>query len=525
MFHRTTVLAALVMAITALVARAELTLPSYYSDHMVLQRDVKLPIWGRAKAGEAVTVKLDDQAVTGAVKPDGEFVVELPAMKEGGPHTLTIDAGGESKTFKDVLIGDVWVCAGQSNMEFGVGGALNAAEEIKSANQPTIRLLSIPAFIVPTKATELKTHWSECTPQTAAGFSAVGYFFGRQINKEIGVPVGLIGSYWGGTVAEAWTSPKGMQREEVKPIADRYAAAVAAYETAAKDYQAKLAAWKAASEKAAADGTPAPAKPAAPVDPRTVPNFPSNLFNSKIAPLTRFPIKGVIWYQGESNAGFAWMYRYLFPVMINSWRDAWGQGNFPFLFVQLANFGPVKPEPSESAWAELREAQQMSTRLPKTGMAVTIDIGEANDIHPKNKQEVARRLVLLVHKIAYDKTKDEKYVFCGPVWDTQPYAVQNGGITLGFYQTGSGLATRGGGPVKGFAISGRDHKWHWADAVIEEDGKHVRVSSKEVPKPFVVRYAWADSPEANLINKEGLPAGPFRTDAWNGITKPKDAAE
>lgn len=518
--RRTLVIVALTLALTSLSARAELTLPAYYSDHMVLQREVKLPIWGQAKAGDEVTVRIDDQAVKATAEADGGFVAELAPLKAGGPHTLTIESGADKKAFSDVIVGDVWVCSGQSNMAWPLSLTQDGQAELRNAEHPQIRLLTIAPTVVPQDAMTLKTQWVPCNGETAKNFSAVGYYFACELQKAIKVPIGLVSTSYGGTPAEAWTSQWAFDRypDELKPILDAWDAADASYDAWAK---------KAAELKAA--GQAVPTQPTPPADPRASANRPMVLFNAMVAPITRLPIKGVIWYQGESNADHAWRYRYLFPAMIKDWRNAWGRGDFPFLWVQLAAFGQPTDDPgAPSDWAELREAQDMARRLPNTGMATAIDIGNAADIHPRNKLEVGRRLALVARKKVYG---EKELVATGPAWNLGAYAVRDGAIRLVFDDVGEGLATRDGGPMKGFAIAGKDKKWHWAQAVIEDkaDGQGdpkpkdtVKVWSADVPKPFVVRYSWAKNPNDNLINKGGLPAVPFRTDEWDGITKPRE---
>ncbi len=504
-------LLAMVIAVTlSYSVRADLTLPAYYSDHMVLQREITLAIWGKANAGEEVIVSINGQTIKGTTKPDGEFIVELSPLKAGGPYTLTIETGDSKKTFNDVLVGDVWVCSGQSNMWWPLHETQDGPTELQKAEHPQIRLITIASTIVPQNPLTMKTKWVVCNGDTARNFSAVGYYFARELQKTINIPIGLVNASYGGTPAEAWTSKWAFDRysDELKPILDAWDASDAKYD-----------AWIKQAEELKQTGQAIPTQPAPPSDPRTSANRPMVLFNSMIAPITRMPIKGVIWYQGESNTGQAWRYRFLFPALIKDWRNAWSQGDTPFLWVQLAAFGePTEAPGVPSAWAELREAQSMTLRLPNTGMATAIDIGDAKDIHPRNKLEVGRRLSLVARKRIYG---EEDLVASGPIWDHGAYAVEDGAIRLKFTDANDGLVTRDGGPVTGFAIAGKDKKWYWADAVIDSVNT-VKISSSQVPKPFVVRYSWGQNPKGNLMNKAGLPALPFRTDEWDGITKPKD---
>jgi sialate O-acetylesterase len=327
------------------------------------------------------------------------------------------------------------------------------------------------------------------------------------------VPVGLINTSYGGTAAEAWTSRPTLESvADFKPIFDRWDGMVENYPKAKEAYEKQLAEWKLAVEKAKADGKDAPKQPPAPANPATNANHYSVLFNGMVNPVVPYAVKGAIWYQGESNAGRAYQYRKLFPTMINDWRKAWGY-DFPFLFVQLANFNPGHPEPedstAESDWAELREAQSMTLSLASAGQAVIIDIGDAKDIHPKNKQDVGHRLALAAEHIAYGKD----IVYSGPVYEKM--VAEGSTARLKFKHTGGGLVAEGG-PLKGFAVAGEDHKFFVAEARI--DGDSVVVRSDQVEKPVAIRYAWANNPAANLFNKEGLPASPFRTDDWPGKT-------
>lgn len=349
-----------------------------------------------------------------------------------------------------------------------------------------------------------------CSPETVPGFSAVGYFFGRELHKELNVPIGLIHTSWGGTPAESWTRRGALESvPDCMPILERFDEAMAKYPEAKKKYDESMIAWKEDVKKAKAEGKNPPRRPGAPFGPGN-PHSPAGLYNAMIAPLIPYSIGGAIWYQGESNAGRAYQYRKLFPAMITNWRKDWGQGDFPFLFVQLANFMAVDPEPVDSAWAELREAQLMTLALPNAGMAVIIDIGEARDIHPKNKQDVGKRLALW----ALGKSYGKKQVYSGPIYKSK--RTEGNKITLEFEHVGGGLAAGGGEPLKGFAVAGADRKFVWADAKI--DGNTVIISSDEVSEPAAVRYGWANNPVCNLYNKEGLPASPFRTDDWPGVT-------
>jgi len=490
---------------------ADIRLPAIIGDNMLLQGGDRVTIWGWADAGEEIGVSVSWHKVEWKIQADdqGKWQFKATSPRPGGPYEMTL-TGKNTVTIKNILVGEVWVCSGQSNMQWPVRQSANAEQEVASATYPKIRLFSVPRKVADTPQTDCDGKWVECNPETVGDFSAVAYFFGRELHQKLDVPVGLIHTSWGGTPAEAWTcGPMLEGNPMLEPILQRYKDAVARYPQAKAKYQQDLEQWKKAVEQAKAEGKPAPRRPGEPFGPGSS-HSPSGLYNAMIAPLIPYTICGAIWYQGESNAGRAYQYRELFPTMIKSWWNNWGQGDFPFLFVQLANFMQVKDEPGDSAWAELREAQSMTLDLPNTGMAVIIDIGDANNIHPINKQDVGRRLALW----ALARTYDQDVVYSGPLY----LAKENKGsqIILRFEHVGGGLMTSDGGPLKGFAIAGADRKFVWADARLEGDS--VVVSSPQVAEPVAVRYAWADNPVCNLCNKAGLPASPFRTDAWPGIT-------
>ncbi|MFM7413932.1 MAG: sialate O-acetylesterase, partial [Planctomycetota bacterium] len=380
-------------------ARADVSLNNMFGDHMVLQQGIANRIWGKADSGEQVTVSFAGQTKTATASGDGTWQVLLDPVKEyGGPHTLVVKGRNEI-AFKDVLVGEVWVCSGQSNMQWAVNQSNDPDLEKAAANFPAIRLISVPQVGTQDPQWNFKGAWQVCSPETVGDFSAVGYFFGRQLHQTLGgVPVGLIDNAWGGSAAEAWVRrDKLASHPTLKAIHEKWQAEEANLEKAVADFEKKVTDWKAAAERAKAAGQPEPGgKP----DPRQNPDGrmkgnarPSNIHSGVLTPSIGYGIKGAIWYQGESNAGRAYQYRDLFPFMITTWREEWGLGDFPFYWVQLADHKAEKPEPGESDWAELREAQTMTMKaLPNTGEAVIIDIGEGKDIHPKNKQDVARRL-------------------------------------------------------------------------------------------------------------------------------------
>ncbi|HOZ45451.1 MAG TPA: sialate O-acetylesterase [Candidatus Hydrogenedentes bacterium] len=500
---------AIVVLASAFSAAAELTVPSIIGDHMVLQQGKRLPIWGKADPGQAVVVAIAGKEAKAVADDQGRWQVKLPKLPFGDPLEMTISAGDTSLTFSDILVGEVWIGSGQSNMQWTVQDSNNAAEEIAAAAHPNLRLFYVERTVATEPQENCNGAWTACTPETIPGFSAALYYFGRDLHKELGVPVGLIHSSWGGTPVESWTSHAALNAEPMaKPILDRWQETLRNYPAAAEAYQKQMEEWKAAAEKAKAEGKEAPGQPGAPTGPGH-PWTPSGLYNAMIAPLVPYAVQGAIWYQGESNAGRAFQYRTIFPLMIEDWRNAWND-SISFYFVQLANFYDRDAEPVESEWAELREAQTMTLDLPKTGMAVIIDIGEAKNIHPKNKQDVGKRLAL--NALAKDYHKS--IPFSGPMYDRM--RKKSGNIILSFDHTDGGLKAMGGEPLKGFAIAGADRKFVWANAKI--DGNKVVVSSDQVADPMAVRYAWANNPECNLYNGVGLPASPFRTDDWTGLT-------
>jgi len=508
---RHSVLALVIVLVLAGVLSADVRLPSIISDNMVLQQGSNTPIWGWADPCEQIVVKfgISNIAWGGVADANGNWMVKIDAGKSGGPYEMTIE-GKNTVTVKNILVGEVWVCSGQSNMEFTVKLTKNSAEEIADANNyPQIRNFNVGKKVIYTPMYNCSGKWQVCSAQTAGNFTAVGYFFGRELNKQLNVPIGLIHTSWGGTPAESWMSKEYLENDpNFQPILKRFEEISANYPELKKKYQEERQKYDSIAPKLRAEGKPLPPRPEEPIGPGHV-YSPMGLYNGMIVPIIPYGIRGAIWYQGESNAWRAYQYRTLFPTMIKNWRDKWGQGDFPFLFVQLANFEATSPQPQESDWAELREAQLMTLSMPNTGMAVMIDIGEANDIHPKNKQDVGKRLALWALAKTYGKT----IVYSGPIYTLME--VQGNKTILHFDHVGGGLVAKGDS-LKGFTVAGADKKFVWADAKIE--GNTVVVSSDKVSVPVAVRYAWAKNPVCNLYNKEGLPATPFRTDTWPGIT-------
>ena len=642
--------------------RAEVRLPAIVGDNMVLQRGVAVPVWGRAEPGEKIVVRFAGQEKHAVAGKDGKWLAKLDSLKASAEaRALRVSSDKQtSLELKNVLVGEVWLCSGQSNMQRSVGAAKNGRKEIATADRPSIRLFTVACQTATTPQSDCRGAWRVCSPKTVPGFSAVGYFFGRKLHDELDVPIGLINSSWGGTVAEAWTSARTLREKlpEFAPSLDRLAGRETQEQKAEALYQKRLAEFNAECAKMfaleedlasaakwadpklddgewktttlpgnweagplpGADGMvwfrktlelpkawagkevilrPGPidevdvtwfngiqvgargrsrtrevefwnvpreyrvpgklvkagpnlvairvtdivgqgglwGQPAAtmfaelangsdatkvslagewrywpeflvpprPHSPRS-PNRPSLLYNAMIHPLVPFALRGAIWYQGESNAGRPAQYRRLLPALIGDWRRAWQTDDFPFLIVQLANFMEPMDLPQESQWAALREAQLQTLAVPQTGLAVAIDIGEAKDIHPRNKQDVGRRLA----RWALAKTYGKELTYSGPLYKSMK--VEGDKIRIHFSHVGGGLVAKGGA-LKHFAIAGEDRKFVWAKAVI--DGETIVVSCPQVPAPAAVRYAWANNPEGcNLYNRADLPASPFRTDDW-----------
>ena len=500
-------------------AQADVKLPAVLSDSMVLQQGRPVPVWGWADKGEAVTVTFAGQTQAATAGDDGKWMVKLqPLTASDKPAELTV-AGKNTLTLKDVLVGEVWVCSGQSNMEWSVKQSKDAETEIAAADHPLLRLFDVPNTTAAEPLADTKAKWTPCTPQTVAPFSAVAYYFGRELSGRLKVPVGLVHTSWGGTPAEAWTSAEYLKKTpELAGLIPAWEKRAENYPKAKENHEKAMAAWRETAAAAKKDGKPAPAAPRGPSAPDKDPNRPATLYNGMIAPVVPFAAKGSIWYQGESNASRAYQYRTLLPTMIQSWRDAWGDPDAKFLIVQLANYQDPAKTPGDDAWAELREAQTMTAAQPNNGMALAIDLADADnpkDIHPRNKQDVGIRLALVALGQYYGKSVK----FAGPTFEDARFADGKATITL---KHAEGLTARGGGDgkVQGFQIAGADRKWVWADAKIGPNDTVV-VWSDQVKEPAAVRYAWSSNPVTNLYNAAGLPAAPFRTDDWPGVTAPK----
>jgi sialate O-acetylesterase len=505
------------------LATKAVELPTMFSDHAVLQQGEPVPVWGWGNPGETVTVEFGGQKVTAKAGPDGEWRVELAKLKAdatGRSMTVTGSSSG-SVELKDILVGEVWMASGQSNMQWSLSRTERAKEDIPAANFPAVRMFQTKNVTAVTPQRRVPGSWFETTPENVGQFSAVGYYFALKLHRELGVPVGMINTAWGGKPSEAFTSREGLMTEpEGKALVESLDAAMAQFdpEKAAENHKKALAAWeKKAAEikeanKTAEKKQKIPRKPCMQTNPGLNASKPMAIYNGMIHPWVGYAMRGAIWYQGESNASRAKEYETIFPQLILDWRRLWKK-ELPFYFVQLANFKKPSTEPGvPDAWAELQNAQLLTLSLPKTGMAIINDIGMANDIHPTNKLDVGERLARWA--LAKDYGRDD-IVISGPIYKGSK--IEGDKVRIEFDHA-KGLKSRDGGPLKRFEIAGEDRKWVWADAKI--DGESVVVSSKDVPNPVAVRYAWASNPEgANLVNGEGLPASLFRTDDWKLSTE------
>ena len=487
-------------------------LPAIFGDHMVLQRGMPVPVWGTAAPGEKVTVRFRGRTKTAVAGADGKWMVRLDALgADADQEGSELAVQGRTRiTVRDVLVGEVWICSGQSNMEMPLAKAANGRAEQAAADLPNVRLFKVRKASAREPQGDCPGSWAPCSPASAGAFSAVAYFMGRDLHETLGVPVGLIQTAWSGATAEAMLPAPALRAHE------RFREKFAALETFRKDYPrlmaeygAKRAAWEKLAAKARAEGRPAPpGRPGQPKHPDGPERSLGGLYNAMVHGLIPYAIRGVAWYQGENNVINTAEYHELLPMLIRQWRRLWGEGDLPFLLVQIANFG-ARDGLSELHWPELREAQLAGLAEPNTAMVVAIDLGEAASLHPKNKQDVGKRLALAAKALAYGR-KD--LVYMGPLFDGA--AFDGAEATVRFKHVGGGLVARGPDAprLKGFVLAGSDRTFHPAEARIQA-GKVV-VSSDPVRRPVAVRYGWADNPDCNLYNQEGLPASPFRTDDW-----------
>lgn len=484
---------------------AELKLATIFSDHMVLQRDKPVPVWGWADPGERIRVAFAGQTQMTTADADGRWQVQLKAMPANAkPQSLSIqsDKPNRRREVTDILVGEVWLGSGQSNMAMTVSRARDFEQEKAAADAPLIRMFKENSGAAKTPQTDAQGSWSVCSPETVGNFSATLYFFGRTLHEELNVPVGLINSSVGGTPIESWIAAEAQARSP--ELQEAHAADLKAYQEfdeakATAQYENALARWKERAAKAKAAGQPVPRRPVSLVERHKRRGGPGGLFNGKIFPLIPYAIRGVVWYQGEANSqpGKGHLYQYQLPLLVKDWRKRWGE-ELPFAWVQLPNF-----QREGEGWMLVREGMLKTLRLPHTGMAITTDIGESNDIHPKNKQDVGRRLGVWALGDVYEK---KGIATSGPL--PAAHKIQGKEIVVSFTHCDGGLKAEGD-QLTGFEIAGEDGRWKPATARIE--GDHVVVSHPSVSNPTAVRYAWAADPEANLFNGQGLPASPFRT--------------
>lgn len=474
------------------ISFGDVKLPAIFSDNMVIQQGVSWNIWGSAVPGEQVTVAVDGQKQTAIADAGGKWKAVMPPLKAGGTFVVTVSAGN-TVTIKNVLAGEVWLASGQSNMAMKTKMAQDFNTEKSAATNSSIRMFSVKNVALDQPAGDVEGRWVVCSPETISEFSAAGYFFARDLYSDLKVPVGIINSSWGGKRIEYFLNPVTVASDpNAQYVRDTFASMKKIHGAIVQKYEA-----------AKAGGDTAAKEPAPWMD-------YGSIYNGMIAPLVPYTIKGVIWYQGEANAATAYRYRTLLPEMIRQWRHDWGQGDFYFLFVQLAGYEPNAVAAAMNDWPELREAQMRTLAVTNTGMAVAIDIGLKENIHPVNKQEVGRRLALAARGIAYGRN----IVYSGPVYDSM--AVEGNKIRIRFKHVGGGLVAKDG-ELKTFAVAGEDQKFVPAQAEIENDT--VVVSSPDVAQPVAASYGWSQFPLCNLYNKEGLPASPFRTDDWKRKTQ------
>lgn len=503
--------------------RAELQMSSVFGDHMVLQQKQSDAVWGWDTPGTTVTVSFAGQSKTAVAGQDGWWALRLdPLTASAEPATLTI-SGTTKREIHDVLVGEVWLCSGQSNMTLPLEATWNAEVESAASLHPSLRLLTVPNVASQEVRRDFKGEWTACTPETSLHFSAVALYYGRYLHQILGVPVGLINNAWGGSNIEAWLPRSEVEDNALYPEADAYTKkyegravspkAIAKYDQDLIQYAKDIAEWQ---KIMAADPLTQVERPHRPKDPReflTGNSRLGNLYHGVLQPLVGFGIKGVIWYQGESNVGRFSEYGGLLKALIQRWRKDWQQGDFPFYWVQLPYHDERPETPDDSAWARVREGQTQALSLPNTGQAVTVDLGETNDLHPRDKVDVAARLV----RWALANDYGVKMPYRSPQFKAATLAENK--YTVTFDHVGTGLFTLHWSKPRGFAVCGEDQKWFWAEAAILDTDK-VLVWCDAVKKPVALRYGWADNPQCSLYSREGLPVTPFRTDDFKAKDDP-----
>jgi sialate O-acetylesterase len=497
--------------------KADVRVAGCFGNNMVLQRDMPVKFWGWAKPGEQITVSIEKHTAKSYTDSIGKWMVVLENLKTGGPYEIKITGEYNTIVFNNVYVGEVWLCSGQSNMDMTVAredrywcGVINEAEEVAKANYPLIRVFDVPFVTKDEPQDSVSSQWEICSPKTVGHFSAAAYFFARELYNKYKVPIGLITSSYGASTVEAWTSRPALENKpEFKELLDNYESKCRAYDTSEQTkikYNEALEKWKKECEKAKAEGKDKPKEPKNP-NPHQDQHSPAVLYNGMIAPIIPYTIRGVIWYQGESNTSTASIYDLQMEALIYDWRQAWKQGDFPFIYVQLANYQKLIEEPvKDDPFVLVREKQLKNLSVRNTAMVVAIDNADPDNpgnIHPKNKQDIGKRLAIA----AMGKVYNESVTYMGPIFDYMK--IQNEKIILYFKFADKGLTFKGD-KLKGFAIAAEDKKFVWADAVIDKNT--VILKSSDVKNPMYVRYGWAKNPQANLYNTEGLPASPFRTD-------------
>jgi len=506
------------LAFCASAVYGKVTLPDVISSSMVLQSKQHVPIWGKADRGESVTVTFARQSKTAVADKDGRWVVRLNPLRANATPSTLIVQGKNKIELTDILVGEVWLVAGQSNMQRLLSETANGEAAIAASNYPLIRLFNVSRQVAFNHAPPPLAVWQACNPESVKPFSAAGYYFAVELLKELNVPIGVINSSYGGSQAEAWTPVEYLLASpDLKPTVERTKIWDEERPRVKVEYDEAIRKWREESDKLRAAGarpTPSPAVPDALREYRIA----ASIYDGMIAPLIPFSIRGAFWYQGESNEARAQQYEILLPVMIKAWRERWAEGNFPFGIVQLPNYRDPKNEPADEAWSHIREAQRRTAQSsPNTGLIVTIDIGEARDIHPKNKLDVGKRMAYWATAQVYSK----RSVKSGPSFRYARPSASGAEMIVSFEDVGRGLRTRDGGKLSEFAIAGEDGKWYWAEAEIVSRNQ-VKVWSPSVPKPVAVRYAFNNNPRnPDLTNETGLPAGPFRSDNWPGPTDGK----
>ena len=492
----------LVIVFTCFSSIAQVKVAKIFGSHMVLQRNQQNPVWGTAKAGDKITVLIAGQSHKTITDKVGNWKVKLNPMTAGGPHEMVVK-GENEVVFDDILIGEVWICTGQSNMQWSVENSNHSELEILSANYPKIRLISIPLVAGPNPQSEIQdANWEACSPQSIPKFSAPGYFFGERLHQVLDVPIGLINASWGASSLEAWIPRDAIEEDYKHPefLEDWDWRITQFTDKMMADYTKEYTAW----ENAGKPGK----KMRPPRDIRIGQNRPANSFNGVINPIIGYGIKGSIWCQGESNLGRGHQYSELFPILINSWRERWNQGDFPFYWIQIASMKEPDIEPAEnSSWAELREAMSKTLSLPNTGEVISMDVGEGNDIHYRNKQVMGNRLARLALDNSYD------FDIEGRTPRYKSMKVKGNKIEITFSNIDQGLYAFDSSIIKGFSIAGEDQKFVWAEAKIIGENK-VEVYSDKIVNPVSVRYAWSNKPNSNLYDRNGLPVACFRTDSW-----------